>query len=179
MGNSAGNLTQEGIEQMKSDNNLTEKELKRLYRRFKKLDADGSGTLSTTEFQSIPELAVNPLLERVLSVFDTNKDNEIEFSEFISGLATFTQKGNKENKLKFAFQIYDIDGDGYISNGELFQVLKIMVGQNLTDTQLQQIVDKTILEADKDKDGRISFEEFVKMIGNTDEIDTKLTINFD
>jgi len=179
MGNSAGNLTQEGIEQMKSDNNLTEKELKRLYRRFKKLDADGSGTLSTTEFQSIPEFAVNPLLERVLSVFDTNKDNEIEFSEFISGLATFTQKGNKENKLKFAFQIYDIDGDGYISNGELFQVLKIMVGQNLTDTQLQQIVDKTILEADKDKDGRISFEEFVKMIGNTDEIDTKLTINFD
>lgn len=53
-----------------------------------------------------------------------------------------------------------MDNDGYISNGELFQVLKMMVGNNLKDTQLQQIVDKTILFADKDEDGKISFEEF-------------------
>ena len=50
-----------------------------------------------------------------------------------------------------------MDRDGYISNGELFQVLKMMVGSNLKDTQLQQIVDKTILYADKDNDGKISF----------------------
>ena len=38
-----------------------------------------------------------------------------------------------------AFKIYDMDNDGYISNGELFQVLKLMVGSNLKDTQLQQV----------------------------------------
>ena len=53
-----------------------------------------------------------------------------------------------------------MDNDGFISNGELFQVLKMMVGNNLKDTQLQQIVDKTIVFADKDEDGKISFEEF-------------------
>ena len=42
-----------------------------------------------------------------------------------------------------------MDNDGYISNGELFQVLKMMVGNNLKDTQLQQIVDKTIIMYDK------------------------------
>lgn len=62
--------------------------------------------------------------------------------------------------LLVAFKIYDIDRDGYISNGELFQVLKMMVGNNLKDTQLQQIVDKTIINADTDGDGKISFEEF-------------------
>jgi hypothetical protein len=36
----------------------------------------------------------------------------------------------------------------------------MMVGNNLKDTQLQQIVDKTILFADKDEDGKINFEEF-------------------
>ena len=36
----------------------------------------------------------------------------------------------------------------------------MMVGTNLKDVQLQQIVDKTILIADKDGDGKISFEEF-------------------
>lgn len=53
-----------------------------------------------------------------------------------------------------------MDSDGYISNGELFQVLKMMVGSNLKEAQLQQIVDKTILNADKDGDGKISFSEF-------------------
>lgn len=59
-----------------------------------------------------------------------------------------------------AFRIYDIDQDGFISNGELFQVLKTMVGNNLTEKQLQEVVDKTILYADKDGDGKISYEEF-------------------
>jgi serine/threonine-protein phosphatase 2B regulatory subunit len=49
---------------------------------------------------------------------------------------------NKRLNILVAFKIYDIDKDGFISNGELFQVLKMMVGSNLKDSQLQQIVDK-------------------------------------
>ena len=30
-----------------------------------------------------------------------------------------------------AFKVYDMDRDGFISNGELFLVLKMMVGNNL------------------------------------------------
>ncbi len=60
-----------------------------------------------------------------------------------------------------------MDRDDYISNGELFLVLKMMVGNNLKDGQLQQIVDKTIMEADKDGDGKLSFDEFVQMVSNT------------
>lgn len=69
-----------------------------------------------------------------------------------------------------AFKVYDMDRDGYISNGELYLVLKQMVGNNLKDQQLQQIVDKTIMEADKDGDGKLSFEEFTSMVANTDII---------
>ena len=42
-----------------------------------------------------------------------------------------------------------MDNDGYISNGELYQVLKMISGDNLKDTQLQQIVDKAIIMFDK------------------------------
>jgi len=87
-----------------------------------------------------------------------------------------------------AFDVYDVDRDGFISNGELFLVLKMMVGSNLKvrlsnspqassifltqvcpnqDQQLQQIVDKTIMEADKDGDGKLSFEEFAQTVSNT------------
>lgn len=67
-----------------------------------------------------------------------------------------------------AFKVYDMDRDGLISNGELFLVLKMMVGNNLKDQQLQQIVDKTIMEADKDGDGKLDFAEFQEMVANTD-----------
>ncbi len=33
-----------------------------------------------------------------------------------------------------------MDNDGFISNGELFQVLKLMVGNNLKESQLQQVL---------------------------------------
>jgi len=45
-----------------------------------------------------------------------------------------------------------------------------MVGDNLKDAQLQQIVDKTIIKADKDQDGKVSFEEFCDMVEGTDII---------
>jgi len=179
MGNGVSGLDRESIDALLSSSGFSEAELKKLYRRFKLLDKDGSGTLTTNEFLSIPDLALNPLLERILQIFDKNKDDEIQFSEFISVLSTLSDKGTKEDKLRFAFQVYDIDADGYISNGELFRVLKMMVGTNLTDVQLQQIVDKSVLEGDLDGDGKISFEEFCKMIGNSDSIDEKLTITWE
>ena len=42
-----------------------------------------------------------------------------------------------------------------------------MVGSNLSDKQLQEIVDKTILYNDKDGDGKISFAEFCDVSGTT------------
>ncbi|KAH3759111.1 protein phosphatase 2B [Pelomyxa schiedti] len=176
--NSVG-IRPEDLDTMMATTNFTEQELRRLYRRFKKLDTDGSGTLTTDEFLAIPDLRQNPLLGRLLAIFDKNKDDEIQFSEFVSTLSTLSNKGSHEQKLRFAFQVYDMDGDGFISNGELFQVLKMMVGNNLNDVQLQQIVDKTIIEADLDKDGRISFEEFCQVISkNSENISEKLTINW-
>ena len=104
----------------------------------------------------------------MIAIFDEDGGGDVDFQEFVSGLSAFSSKGNKEQKLRFAFKVYDIDRDGYISNGELFIVLKMMVGSNLKDQQLQQIVDKTIMEADLDKDGKISFEEFTRMVETTD-----------
>ena len=37
-------------------------------------------------------------------------------------MSQFSVKGDKDSKLRFAFRIYDMDNDGFISNGELFQV---------------------------------------------------------
>jgi len=69
----------------------------------------------------------------------------VDFQEFVGGLSAFSSKGGREEKLRcescsvdrcdvltiVAFKVYDMDRDGYISNGELYLVLKQMVGNNL------------------------------------------------
>ncbi len=122
----------------------------------------------STSFTQAHMLTRSSLNRRMIAIFDEDGGGDVDFAEFVSGLSAFSSKGNKEQKLQFAFKVYDIDRDGYISNGELFIVLKMMVGSNLKDQQLQQIVDKTIMEADLDKDGKISFEEFTRMVETTD-----------
>jgi len=160
---------------MEMCSNFDADELKRLARRFKKLDLDGNGALSVDEFMSLPELQQNPLVQRVIDIFDEDNNGEVDFKEFIRGISQFSVRGEKGTKLKFAFRIYDMDRDGFISNGELFTVLKMMVGNNLKDSQLQQIVDKTIMFHDKDGDGKISFEEFCDVVEHT-EVHKKMVL---
>ena len=113
--------------------------------------------------------------EAPLILQDGNKS--VDFTEFVKALAIFSNDCEKLEKVKFTFKVYDMDRDGYISNKDLFECLQVMVGSNLTDSQLQQIVDKTFIEADKDRDGLISFDEFESAVEESDFGD-KLTLRF-
>jgi serine/threonine-protein phosphatase 2B regulatory subunit len=153
-----------GNQQSSEDFAFTKQELRILYKNFTDLDTDKSGAIEQNEFFDVPELKENPIVQRVISVFDTNNDNKISFYEFITGLSTLTSSTNTEEKLRFAFRIYDHNCDEYISNGDLYHTLKILTGDNLTEIQIQQVVDRTILAADKDLDGKLSYEEFAEFV---------------
>lgn len=172
MGNANVTFKKEDLEALQQDTSstFTPEELKQLQDRFAKLDVDGTGVLTAQQFLQSPDLASNPLIERVLPIFDKNRCEQIEFREFISALSTFSEEGNSTGKLRFAFQLYDTDGDGYISNGELFDMMKLISEDQLTDVQIQQIVDKTMLDADLDGDGMLSFEEFARIAETVEEV---------
>lgn len=84
---------------------------------------------------------------------------------------------SREEKLKFAFKMYDLDDDDKISREELLAVLHMMVGANISHEQLASIADRTILEADRDGDQAISFSEFCKTMERTD-VEEKMSIRF-
>lgn len=64
------------------------------------MDTDESGTLEKNEFLNLPQIASNPLAQRLLAVFDMDGSGDVDFKEFLIGISAFSAKGNKEDKLK-------------------------------------------------------------------------------
>ncbi|CAE8591482.1 unnamed protein product [Polarella glacialis] len=161
-----GNTESLSRDEIHSIANFSQKDVTRLYHRFRKLDEDGNGQLDPSEILGVAELAENPLVQRVISVFDKDGNGTVSFIEFLLGLAKLAGGTSEEHKLEFAFSIYDVNKDGYISNGDLFAVMKMMVGDNLGETQLQQLVDRQMVSSDRDGDGKLSFAEFKDAVEN-------------
>ncbi|XP_023323519.1 calcineurin B homologous protein 1-like [Eurytemora carolleeae] len=191
---SSHKLQPEDILSIQKETGFTSSQIDRLYTRFSSLDKQDKGFLSREDFLRIPELAINPLGDRIVHAFFQESKNEdedkVDFRDFVKVLAHFRpikkekQKDTKEpvlnsrmEKLHFAFRMYDLDGDDKISKEELLAVLTMMVGANISSEQLVSIAERTIMEADQDQDNLISFDEFVTVLERTD-VEQKMSIRF-
>lgn len=170
---------------------VSQASLRRLYDRFNALDRTGKGYLSRMDLQQIGALAVNPLGDRIIDSFFPDGSLRLDFPGFVRVLAHFRpvdeeDDGNRDpkepeplnsrmNKLRFAFQLYDLDRDGKISRHEMLQALRLMVGVQVTEEQLESIADRTVQEADEDGDGAVSFLEFAKSLEKMN-IEQKMSI---
>ncbi|CAH2094748.1 unnamed protein product [Euphydryas editha] len=179
-------LREEEIAQIQEETGFTPNQIERLYSRFTSLDKNDCGTLSREDFLRIPELAINPLSERIVhSFFAESHDDRVNFLQFMRVLSHFrpirknreNRLNSREEKLRFAFSMYDLDNDGKISRDELLAILHMMVGVNISEEQLTSIAERTIIEADTNNDQMISFEEFCRALERTD-VEQKMSIRF-
>merc|ERR1712223_2130653 len=192
MGNSRSQLQlqEEEINEITAETGFTKQQIERLYARFTSLDKQNHGYLTREDFLRIPELAINPLGDRIVHAFfyesKSQGEEKVDFKDFVRVLAHFrpvkknpakNKLNTRHEKLHFAFRMHDLDGDDKISKEELLAVLTMTVGATIGPEQLLSIAERTILEADEDKDELISFEEFVKVLERTD-VEQKRSIRF-
>jgi len=128
----------------------------RLLTAFKLFDKDGKGTIGKKDLKNLlNEMKVDLTdeeLHDILNDIDEDGNGQIEFKEF---KAFMMREMTEAQRLREIFELFDSDGDGFISIPELKSTLK-QCDYKVTEEGVQQIMK----EADINKDGKISFEEF-------------------
>ncbi|GBG26796.1 Calcineurin subunit B [Hondaea fermentalgiana] len=159
-GSKEDELRREEIEELEEQTGFTGDQVLELYKRFRKLDTEAHGTITRSELLRIPELSMNPIVERVLARLHFSETSRINFTDFLNILAVFRPKSDPKDRLRVLFDVFDEDSQGLISRENIISVLKSMVGTQLTTEEIEGIVDAVVEDMDADKDGRISFEDF-------------------
>jgi len=153
------NAKKTALDEFARDNNLKPESIKKAYKRFQATDKDKSGMIDYTEFCEVLQVDASPQGEKVFQLFDYEKAGQVDVREFLVALSNFSGAG-KDDKLKFAFMIFDEDGNGMITKEELTRILKAnhMASH---DAEVARKAETILTQADKDGDGVVSFDEFV------------------
>lgn len=89
---------------------------------------------------------------------DVNGNGYLDYGEFVA-ITIHLQRLSNDAHLRTAFLFFDKDSSGYIERAELADALADEAGH--TD---EAALNNVLREVDTDKDGRISFDEFVAMM---------------
>jgi len=109
------------------------------------------------EFCRLLRVERSPFVERLFSMFDTDRGGLVDLKEFIVGLANVSGDV-RDDKVRFAFELFDLDGSGFIEAHELRKIVK---STNLaSEKQLDRKVRWLLSQVDSNNDGQISFTEF-------------------
>ncbi|XP_027697632.1 Kv channel-interacting protein 1 isoform X2 [Vombatus ursinus] len=134
----------EGLEQLEAQTNFSKRELQVLYRGFK--NECPSGVVNEETFKQIysqffPHGDASMYAHYLFNAFDTTQTGSVKFEDFVTALSILL-RGTVHEKLRWTFNLYDINKDGYINKEKM----------------------------DKNKDGVVTLDEFLESCQEDDNI---------
>ena len=131
---------------------------------FKLFDYDNTEVITREKLirvmESLGQSSSPQEIDDMISEVDADGNGEIDLNEFYVLMSRNLVKHDTEEEYQELFKIFDIDNKGHITKDGLQKIL-VAIGEEVTDEDVRQIFD----EADLDRSGFISYEEFVRMMG--------------
>ncbi|KAM9385637.1 recoverin-like [Pholidichthys leucotaenia] len=181
MGNSkSGAVSKEILEDLKLNTKFTETEIVQWYENFKKQCP--TGLITKDEFQNIyskffPESDSNTYAQHVFRSFDENDDGTLDFKEYIIALH-MTSTGKTTRKLEWAFSLFDVDKNGYITKSEVKEIctsiFKLIPKDEVSslpedENTAEKRADKLWKFFDKGENDRIAEGEFIQGVMDNED----------
>ncbi|XP_006882053.1 PREDICTED: guanylyl cyclase-activating protein 1 [Elephantulus edwardii] len=168
----------------KSVEELSSTECHQWYKKF--MTECPSGQLTLYEFRQFFGLknlspSSSQYVEQMFETFDFNKDGYIDFMEYVAALS-LVLKGKVEQKLRWYFKLYDVDGNGCIDRDELLTIIRAIRAINpCSDTTLtaEEFTDLVFTKIDINGDGELSLEEFMEGVQKDQMLLDTLTRSLD
>ena len=151
-------------------------DVKELYKRLR-LQVYGYA-LVEAQFESImgfkEDVSKQTSIEVLFDILDNDHDGRIDGLELLGGLALCCQ-ASFEDKARFCFELYDFNLTSSITKREMIMMMMASIcGMNLltgggeelepdVDT-IELLSDEAFLRADREKNGLITYEEFVSWV---------------
>ncbi|KAL3051404.1 calcium-binding protein 5a [Trematomus bernacchii] len=149
---------------------LAEDEIEELREAFNEFDKDKDGLISCKDLGNLMRtMGYMPTEMELIELsqnINMNLGGKVDFDDFVDLMApkllaeTSGMIGMKE--LKDAFKEFDTDGDGEITTEELRSAMSKLMGEHMS----QREIDSIVKEADDNGDGTVDFEEFVRMMSH-------------
>ncbi|XP_019084733.1 PREDICTED: calcineurin B-like protein 4 isoform X4 [Camelina sativa] len=168
---------------------FTVAEVEALYELFKKLSSSiiDDGLIHKEEFQ----LALfrnrnrrNLFADRIFDVFDVKRNGVIEFGEFVRSLGVFHPSAPvDDNKIKFAFKLYDLRQTGFIEREELYDLRQtgFIEREEMWDIvciPTEVMVYKAFVEADSKSEGKINIDEWTDFVSLNPSLIKNMTLPY-
>ncbi|XP_022727668.1 calcium-dependent protein kinase 10-like [Durio zibethinus] len=123
---------------------------------FTLMDTDNDGKVSYEELKAglrkVGSQLAEPEIKMLMEVADVDGNGVLDYGEFVA-VTIHLQKMENDEHFRRAFMFFDKDGSGYIELDELRDALADV-----------DVLNDIMREVDTDKDGRISYDEFVAMM---------------
>ena len=146
--------------------NIHKKDVKKFFKIYCSIDNDFSGSIGVDEFFDHFDLEYSSFAQRAFSIMDTDRSgdshSQLDFVEFFVGLYNYCTLTH-DTLVKFAFDMFDVDGGGHISKEEVEQLVKMVYGKKAVDKETAKIMKLM----DNDGSGEIGLIEFRQMESKT------------